>query len=473
VRTRPYIDHEAFRGKIEAVKPRDITLDLLLGELGSRQERRFSDLELESIASAYEIFCVPYETRMRFEEDKQGPLPFTSHFLETAYYAALLGHDFHVVAACLLHDIADLEKDSSKRQQVLDDIQARTSLAVRLLVEGATDAKTGIPIKDVDKRRVFEHAISYALEYDSALVIVKGCDRLSNLRSLPAFAVAKGWMAAARVLQQTDSHYIPVIDPVDCTLARRLQDIVDSYKSLFPALQGRLEDLLAKVLTRDRAFHGTRQKKALIDDYCDFVDKRARKVGLTGSRGDYRIDPQKVSRIQRELATYPNPNTYLGSNEHMSMRFQDQVSHTMMGVAAEEWLCSRVFSFQYPVSGTSYFPPPLRKEMRRDEAMEHMREVFSDPKVFFSKARTSLGGEDIGFYYTSYFPFSNGEVHDFEREIAGLQGLMRQRPLHIFYEHDPSINLSCAKVIFENKGRDSKSYPYFVFDVLESLGKWC
>ena len=214
----------------------DFKVDSLKQSLESilRQREGFEESFLEVLNQAYEINQRFHGYKIRHEG-----LPYMAHYIETAIYAALLGHDLTTVVATLLHDSVDnlkpedLEKNEVSKEDVYAEINDKFGKDVEYIVEAVTDESPDLPVKRLDKQKIFEDAVIKAYN-DPRVLIVKGCDRLSNLRSLEGYAANKGNLPAARILHQTHHYYIPLIDILDGTLGHALQIQVDELSERFP-----------------------------------------------------------------------------------------------------------------------------------------------------------------------------------------------------------------------------------------------
>jgi (p)ppGpp synthase/HD superfamily hydrolase len=151
--------------------------------------------ELLNVEIAYALSKHAHRWQERKEVDADGhPIRYFEHLRATALILIdeLSIHDPEMIIACLMHDSIEDTNDISDR--MLEHLFGKNvAKTVKLLTKNKTDAKG----------QYYDRLLSHA---DVKTLIIKGCDRLSNLRTLSCCT------AAFRIKQVTETK--EVINPI-------------------------------------------------------------------------------------------------------------------------------------------------------------------------------------------------------------------------------------------------------------------
>ncbi len=296
-------------GKISQSK---LGLHLTTELISILKDREFDPQDFDMISRAISLANKYHQNKKRFQEGFDGkPLSYLTHDLETALIVALLGHDAATIAGAVLHDVADLLKTEDERETAFKEILRATNSTVEFLVRGCTDPFIKIGVKEVEKGEIFSHALAEAY-IDPRILIIKGADRYSNIRSIEEYAKVKGKLEASRILYQTYNYYLPMLKEIDQTLYNALQILLKSYserivRNIKFSYETKTKSLVDAVTIRPRWDRKKSYKYAFtLRMLNDFKKSHAGSIGLIDvDSGDFVLKTQSLEVINL-LDTFPN-----------------------------------------------------------------------------------------------------------------------------------------------------------------------
>lgn len=257
MRQESYARNSMNRGFSFLETEHDATLETLLAVAAERRP----EIDSKELARAYE-----YAKTAHGEQKRKSGIPYILHPLSTAIKLADLGMDQATIMAGVLHDVPE---DTEKTHE---DIVEAFGEEIAFLVQGVT--KLGhLKYRGEDRyvenlRRMF-----MAMAKDARVIVVRFCDRITNLQTLNALPPEK----QRRIALESLEIYAPIANRLGMG---ELKGILEDLS--FPFVYPEEYEWLTKQLDLQ-----TERRQQFIDEFIQFLEHEfaARNVDFVSIHG--------------------------------------------------------------------------------------------------------------------------------------------------------------------------------------------
>ncbi|NQU43900.1 bifunctional (p)ppGpp synthetase/guanosine-3',5'-bis(diphosphate) 3'-pyrophosphohydrolase, partial [bacterium] len=230
-------------------------VDLPLSEILGPEVERFTDVERDWLAKAYELARDSHLDIKRLSGE-----PYIVHPIAVAHLLIEMGMDWSAICAGLLHDTIE------DTQVTYEDLKRQFPDPVADLVQGVTKISS-LSFRSTHEEQVENlRKMIVAMAQDIRVILIKLADRLHNMQTLQYLPVAK----QRRIARSTMEIYAPLAHRLGIyRIKSTLEDLAMRY--LYPAAYRRMREQIA-AKKADREMH--------IEESIEFLQEHLREQDI-------------------------------------------------------------------------------------------------------------------------------------------------------------------------------------------------